>query len=154
MRQDLCVYLNEEEYAELEKSVGHINQWIETIVPAKKKSVLKGYVWKLKAHNPDEQNEVEECHEIFYKREHAVNMGIKTGYKYLAISTELQILEEWLPIPDELKFLQQLYLYMIYKTCCFIARQNCPGCDENVLMDDAKQNSHSWMSGCYYQRYC
>ena len=27
---------------------------------------------------------------------------------------------------------------MIYKTCCFIARQNCPGCDENVLMDDAK----------------
>ena len=91
VRTDLCVYLNEEEYAELEKSVGQINQWIETIVPAKKKSVLKGYVWKLNAHDPDEQNEVKECHEVFYKREHAVNMGIKTGYKYLGISTELQI---------------------------------------------------------------
>ena len=46
-------------------------------------------------------------------------MGIKTGYKHLAICTDLLILEEWLPIPDELKFLQQLY--MIYKTC-FITR--------------------------------
>ena len=36
-------------YDELEKYVGQINHWIETIVPAKKKSVLKGYVWKLKA---------------------------------------------------------------------------------------------------------
>ena len=50
VRKDLCVYLNQKQYGELEKCIDQINQWIEKVVPSKKKTVLKGYVWKLKAH--------------------------------------------------------------------------------------------------------
>lgn len=74
------------------------------IVPTKKKSVLKGYVWKLKAHDEDEQSEIDECTDISYRKEHALAQGIKVGYKS-CVPSELNILEEWLPIPDELRFL-------------------------------------------------
>ena len=113
VRTDLCIYLNEEEYAELEKCIGQINQWIEKIVPSKM-TVLKGYVWKLEAQNEGEQSEVEQCTDIFYKKEHAMDQGIKVVNK-CDVATEINIVEEWLPIPDEPKFLQQLYLYIIYK---------------------------------------
>ena len=124
--------------AELGKCIGQINQWIEKIVPTKKKSVVKGYVWKLKAHDEEEQSEVEECNDIYYIKEHALAQAIKAGYK-CGVSSELNIVEEWLPIPDELKILQKLYLYVIYKTCCFIAMQYCTGCDEQIISkEDAK----------------
>ena len=42
VRMDLCIYLNEEEYKNLEDSMGEINQWIEDIgIPNHKKMYSK-----------------------------------------------------------------------------------------------------------------
>ena len=102
------------------------------------------------------QSEIVECTDIFYRKGHVLAEGIKAGSKS-DVPSEMNILE-WLPIPDELRFLQQLYLYLIYKTCCFIAMQNCPGCDEQIVsMGDPKhkvpnigcQNKACAGSPCY-----
>ena len=41
VRMDLCIYLNEEEYNNLEPSISEINQWIQDIgIPTHKKCTL------------------------------------------------------------------------------------------------------------------
>ena len=79
----------------------------------------------MKAHEEYEQSEIDECTDIFYKKEPALAQGIRAGYE-CGVPSELNILEEWLPVPDELRFLQQLYLYLIYKTCSFYSKATLP----------------------------
>ena len=66
---------------------------MEKIVPSKKKTVLKGYVWKLEAQNEDEQSEVEECTDIVYRKEDAMAQRIKAVNKCV-VAAERNIVEE------------------------------------------------------------
>ena len=49
VRTDLCVYFNQEEYAQLEEAISEINHLIDKSSPIRKKTVLTGYLWKLTA---------------------------------------------------------------------------------------------------------
>ena len=46
--------------------------------------------------------------------------------------TELKVVEEWLLTPDEMQFLQQTYLYLIYRVCAYVGKEKCPGCKSQL----------------------
>ena len=46
-KKDLCVYLTENEYEELEKIIPQINECLENAVPQSKKTFLTAYQWAL-----------------------------------------------------------------------------------------------------------
>ena len=48
--------------------------------------------------------------------------------------TELEVVEEWLPTPNEMQYLQQVYPYLIYHACLFVAKEKCPGCKSQLLL--------------------
>ena len=138
VRMDLCIYLNEEEYKKLEDSVGEINQWIEdTGVPTCKRNVLKMYGWKITSAKKNEQNEYDivKSEQPFYTKEDALMEGVHVQESALHDDkpTELKVVEEWLPAPNEMQFLQQMYLYLIYRACAYIAKEKCPGCKSELL---------------------
>ena len=46
-KRDLCVYLTEKEYEELEKLIPQINEILDSTVPQTKKTFMKAYQWTL-----------------------------------------------------------------------------------------------------------
>ena len=128
VRMDLYVYLNEKEYKKLEDSIGEINQWIEDIgVPTHKRNVLKMYGWKITSAKKNKQNvyDIVKSEQPFYTKENAFMEGTHTQESTLHDKpTELEVVEEWLPPPDEMQFLQQTYPYLIYRACVYVAKEN------------------------------
>ena len=120
---DLCVYLNEEEYKNLEDSMGEINQWIEDNgIPNHKKNILKAYTWKIMSGDKNECKVVK-SEQLFYTKEDALLEGMQESTLHDK-PTELKVVEELLPIPNEMQSLQQVYLYVIYWACAFVAKKN------------------------------
>ena len=74
---DLCIYLNEEEYKNLEDSMGEINQWIEDIgIPNHKKMYSKCMHWKITSGDKNECKVVK-CEQLFYTKEGALLEGVQ-----------------------------------------------------------------------------
>ena len=87
----------------------------------------------------NEQNEydVVKCEQPFFTKEDALTKGAQQ-LAYHDKLTQLELVEEWLPVPSELKFLQQVYLYVIYQACVFIAKEKYPGCKSQLPLSDAQ----------------
>ena len=46
-KRDLCVYLTEKEYEELERLIPQINEFLDSTVPQTKKTTCCGMTWRL-----------------------------------------------------------------------------------------------------------
>ena len=68
-KSDLCVYLTENEYEELEKIIPQINECLENAVPQSKKTFLTAYQWALV---PYEEADMEVCTKYYFLREHTM----------------------------------------------------------------------------------
>ena len=83
----------------------------------------------------NEQNEydVVKSEQPFYTKEDALMEGTHVQESTLHDKpTELEVVEEWLLTPNEMQFLQQTYLYLIYRACAYIAKEKCPGCKSQL----------------------
>ena len=61
---------------------------------------------------------------LFYTKEDALLEGCARESVLHDKPTELKVVEEWLPVPNEMQFLQQVYLYVISWACPFVAKEN------------------------------
>ena len=107
VRADLCIYLNEEEYKKLEAYL------------LTKKNVLKGYVWKLTSMDKNEQYEYDavKSEQTFYTKEDTLTEGAHQS-AYHDKPTQLEVVEEWLPVPDELKFYSKCICMLFTRHAC------------------------------------
>ena len=48
----------------------------------------------------------------------------------------MQIIADWLPVPQELAFLRKVYLIMMYKACKYCMHAHCNACKEWLSEDD------------------
>ena len=120
-RRDLCVYLTQEEYEALENHIPDINHAIELINPST--STNK---WKIFPKNGHVV--VPLCLVSYLDENHAMKCGMKTAAECDLDVEELQIIADWLPVPQELAFLRKIYLVMMYKACKYCMYAHCYAC--------------------------
>ena len=71
-KRDLCVYLTEKEYEELEKLIPQINEFLDNTVLQTKKTFMKAYQWTLV---PYEEADMEVCTKYYFCKEHDMREG-------------------------------------------------------------------------------
>ena len=137
-RRDLCVYLTQEEYDALENHIRDINHAIELITLStssnKKPLLLCSYKWKIIPKN--EHAVVPLCLVSYLDENHAMKCGMQTAADCDLDVDEVQIIADWLPVPQELAFLRKVYLIMMYKACKYCMHAHCNACKEWLSEDD------------------
>ena len=137
-RRDLCVYLTQEEYEALENHIPDINHAIELITLStssnKKPLLLCSYKWKIIPKN--EHAVVPLCSVSYLDENHAMKCGMQTAADSDLDVDEVQIIADWLPVPQELAFLRKVYLIMMYKACKYCMHAHCNACKEWLSEDD------------------
>ena len=81
--------------------------------------------------------EVVKSEQLFYTKEDALLEGVQESALHDK-PTQLKVVEEWLPVHDEMQFPQQVYLYVIYWACAFVAKEKCPGCKSQLPLLSAQ----------------
>ena len=137
-RRDLCVYLTQEEYEALENHIQDINHAIELITLStssnKMPLLLCSYKWKIIPKN--EHAVVPLCSVSYLDENHAMKCGMQTAADCDLDVDEVQIIADWLPVPQELAFLRRVYLIMMYKACKYCMHAHCNACKEWLSEDD------------------
>ena len=137
-RRDLCVYLTQEEYEALENHIPDINHAIELITLStssnKKPLLLCSYKWKIILKN--EHAVVPLCSVSYLDENHAMKCGMQTAADCDLDVDEVQIIADWLPVPQELAFLRKVYLIVMYKACKYCMHAHCNACKEWLSEDD------------------
>ena len=137
-RRDLCVYLTQEEYEALENHIPDINHAIELITLStssnKKPLLLCSYKWKIIPKN--EHAVVPLCSVSYLDENHAMKCGMQTAADCELDVDEVQIIADWLPVPQELAFLRKIYLIMMYKACKYCMHAHFNACKEWLSEDD------------------
>ena len=137
-RRDLCVYLTQEEYEALENHIPDINHTIELTTPStstnKNPFLLCSYKWKIIPKN--EHVVVPLCSVSYLDENHAMKCGMKTAADCDLDVEEVQIIADWLPVPQKLAFLRKVYLVMMYKACKYCIHAHCYACQEWMSEDD------------------
>ena len=137
-RRDLCVYLTQEEYESLERHIPDINHTIEITTPStssnKKPLLLCSYKWKIIPKN--EHVVVPLCSVSYLDENHAMRCGMQTAADCDLDIEEVQIIADWLPVPQKLAFLRKVYLIMMYKACKYCMHAHCYGCQDWLSEDD------------------
>ena len=67
---------------------------------------------------------------------YAMKYGMQTAADCDLDIEEVQIIADWLPVPQELAFLRKVYLIMMYKACKYCMHAHCYGCQDWLSEDD------------------
>ena len=113
-KRDLCVYLTENEYEELEKLFPQINKFLDNAAPQTKKSFLTAYQWILVAY---EEADMEVCTKYYFLKEHAKKQGTEVAYNAEVDVERIDIKTDYTPLPEAMNFLKRVYLVMQYRAC-------------------------------------
>ena len=77
---------------------------------------------------------------------HAMKCGMQTAADCDLDIEEIEIIADWLPVPQEMAFLRKVYLIMMYKACKYIMQAHCNGCHNWLSEDDPMHEDPSF--GC------
>ena len=122
----------------MENHIPDINHAKELITPStssnKKSLLLYSYKWKIIPKND------------YLDENHAMKCGMQTAADCDLDVDEVQIIADWLPVPQELAFLRKVYLIMMYKACKYCMHAHCNACKEWLSEDDPLHEEPSF--GC------
>ena len=124
-KRDLCVYLTENEYEELEKIIPQINECLENAVPQSKKTFLTAYQWALV---PYEEADMEVCTKYYFLKEHAMKQGSEAAYNAEVNVDRIDNITDYIPLPEAINFLKKVYMVMLYRACQYIDNFMCTAC--------------------------
>ena len=132
-KRDLCVYLTENEYEELEKLVPQINKFLDNAAPQTKKSFLTAYQWILV---PYEEADMEVCTKYYFLKEHARKQGTEVAYNAEVDVERVDIRTDYIPLPGAMNFLKKVYLAMLYRACQYVNNYLCTACQKHLPPHD------------------
>ena len=132
-KRDLCVYLTENEYEELEKLIPQINKFLDNAAPQTKKSFLAAYQWILV---PYEEADMEVCTKCYFLKEHARKQGTEVAYNAEVDVERIDIRTDYIPLPEAMNFLKKVYLVMLYRACQYINNYLCTACQKHLPPHD------------------
>ena len=76
------------------------------------------------------------CSVSYLDENHAMKCGMQTAADCDLDIEEVQIIADWLPVPQELAFLRKVYLIMMYKAWKYFMHVHCYGCHDWLSKDD------------------
>ena len=100
----------------------------------KKPLLLCSFKWKVIPKN--EHAVVPLCLVSYLDENHAMKCGMQTATDCDLDVDEVQIIADWLPVPQELAFLRKVYLIIMYKACKYRMHAHCNACKEWLSEDD------------------
>ena len=128
-KRDLCVYLTENEYEELEKIIPQINECLENAYPQSKKTFLTAYQWILVPH---EEAYMGVCTKYYFLKEHAMQQGVEAAYNAEVDIDRIDIITDFIPLPEALNILKRVYMVMLYRACQYINNYLCTACQKHL----------------------
>ena len=116
-KRDLCFYLTENEYEELEKIIPQINECLENAVPQSKETFFTAYQWALV---PCEEADMKVCTKYYFLREHAMKQGSEEAYNAEVNVDRIDTITDYIPLPEAINFLKKVYMVMLYRVCWYV----------------------------------
>ena len=132
-KRDLCVYLTEKEYEELEKLIAQINEFLDSTVPQTMKTFMKAYQWTLVSY---EEADTEVCTKYYFCKEHAMREGTEAAQKAQVHVENIAITSNYIPLPEAMNFLKKVYMVMLYRACQYINNYLCTACQKHLPPHD------------------
>ena len=142
-KRDLCVYLTENEYEELEKIIPQINECLENAIPQSKKTFLTAYQWALVPH---EEADMEVCTKYYFLKEHFMKQGSEAAYNAEVNVDRIDIITDYIPLPKAINFLKKVYMVMLYRACQYINNFLCTACQKPLPPHDTHHTTAA--EGC------
>ena len=122
----------------MENHIPNKNHAIELTTPStstnKNPLLLCSYKWKIIPKN--EHVVVPLCSVSYLKENHAMKCGMKIAVDCDLDVEEVQIIADWLHVPQALAFLRKVYLIMMYNACKYCMHAHCYACQEWMSEDD------------------
>ena len=146
-KRDLCVYLTENEYEELEKIIPQINECLENAVPQSKKTFLTAYQWILV---PYEEADMEVCTKYYFLKEHAMKQGTEAAYNAEVNVDRIDNITDNIPLPEAINCLKKVYMVMLYRACQYINYFLCTACQKHLPLHDTHHTTAA--EGCKVTR--
>ena len=131
-KRDLCVYLTENEH-ELEKIIPQIDECLKNAVPQSKKTFLTAYQWALV---PYEEADMEVCTKHYLLKEHAMKQGSEAAYNAEVNVDRIDIITDYIPLPEAMNFLKEVYIVMLYRACQYINNFLYTACQKHLPPHD------------------
>ena len=141
--RETCVYLTENEYEELEKIIPQINECLKNAVPQSKKTFLTAYQWALV---PCEEADLEVCTKYYFLKEHARKQGSEAAYNAEVSVDRIDIITDYIPLPEAINFLKKVYMVMQYRACQYINNFMCTACQKHLPPHDTHHTTAA--EGC------
>ena len=132
-KRDLCVYLTQKEYEELEKIIAQINECLENASPQTKKTFHTAYQWILV---PYEEADMEVCTKYYFLKEHAMQQGVEATYNAEVNVDRIDIIKDFIPLPEAINFLKRVYMVMLHKACQYINNCMCTAYQKHLPPHD------------------
>ena len=132
-KRDLCVYLTHKEYEELEKIIPQINECLENASPQTKKTFCTAYQWILV---PYEEADMEVCTKYYFLKEHAMQQGVEAAYNAEVNVDRIDIIKDFIPLPEAINFLKSVYMVMLHRACQYINNYMCTACQKHLPPHD------------------
>ena len=132
-KRDLCVYLTQKEYEELEKIIPQINECLENASPQTKKTFCTAYQWILV---PYEEADMEVCTKYYFLKEHAMQQGVEAAYNAEVNVDRIDIIKDFVPLPEAINFLKRVYIVMLHRACQYINNYMCTACQKHIPSHD------------------
>ena len=142
-KRDLCVYLTENEYKELEKIIPQNNECVENAVPQSKKTFLTAYQWALM---PYEEADREVCTKYYFLKGHAMKQSSEAAYNAEVNVGRIDIITDYIPLPEAINFLKKVYMLMLYRACQYINNFLCTTCQKHLPSHDTHHTTAA--EGC------
>ena len=106
-KRDLCVYLTENEYEDLEKLIPQINKFLDNAASQTKKSFLTAYQWILV---PYGEADMEVCTKYYFMKEHARKQGTEAAYNAEVDVERIDITTDYIPLSETMNLLKKVSL--------------------------------------------
>ena len=132
-KRDLCVYLTEKEYKELEKLIPQINEFLDSTAPQTKKTFIKAYQWTLVSY---EEADMEVCTKYYFCKEHAMREGTEAAQRAQVHVENIAITSNYIPLPEAMNFLKKVYMVMLCRACQYINNYLCTACKKHLPPHD------------------
>ena len=127
----------------MEKIIPQINECLENAVPQSKKTFLTAYQWAL---GPYEEADMEVCTKYYFLKEHVMKQGSEAAYNAEVNVDWIDIITDYIPLPEAINFLKKVYMVMLYRACQYINNFLCTACQKHLPPHDTHHTTAA--EGC------
>ena len=71
---------------------------------------------------------MEACTKYYFLKEHAMQQGAEAAYNAEVNVDRIDIIKDFIPLPEAINFLKRVYMVMLHRACQYINNYMCTAC--------------------------